>query len=70
MPKLFNKQSKRCEICLFGIQDRENKVVYCEKKGVMDFFDSCRKFEYNPLARIPNQQKELPTYTDEDFKID
>ena len=69
MPKLFDKQSKRCEICLKGIQDRDNRVVYCEKKGVMDLYDSCRSFEYNPLSRIPNKQKDLPTYSDEDFKI-
>lgn len=70
MPRLFDKQSKRCEICLNGIQDRENNVVYCQKKGVMGFRDACRGFRYNPLARVPNRQKELPEFKAEDFKID
>ncbi|MGN1080617.1 MAG: hypothetical protein ACI4QV_00860 [Acutalibacteraceae bacterium] len=69
MSKLFEKHAKACGICSFGIQDENNRVVYCKKRGVMDYGDCCRKFKYDPLARVPKIQKPLPAYTKEDFDI-
>lgn len=69
MSKLFDKQEKSCGICQYGAQDEANRVVYCERKGVMDYCDKCKKFKYNPFARIPRVEKPLPEYSKEDFDI-
>ena len=59
----------KCEYCLHAVIAADGVTVLCEKKGITDFDDSCKKFEYDPLKRTPRRQPKLPTFFDEDFKL-
>ncbi|MEE5992389.1 MAG: hypothetical protein V3G42_04010 [Oscillospiraceae bacterium] len=53
----FNpKIQPKCVYCQYGRRQRENGLIFCEKKGPMEQDDSCNKFLYAPLKRIPVKQ--------------
>lgn len=69
--KLFRKDmEKRCAYCAYGRAVSETQIV-CERKGVMDAADHCRRFAYDPLRRVPPRPAVLKTekYTAEDFRL-
>ena len=43
---------KYCELC----KALENDKFECEKFGEVKSYDSCKKFVYNPLKRIPKKE--------------
>ena len=43
---------KYCELCTA----LENDKVQCSKFGEVKSYDSCKKFVYNPLKRIPKKE--------------
>ncbi len=54
---LFNKESeKRCGLCERASIIDENDML-CRKYGVVSCNYHCRKFEYDPLKRIPKKMK-------------
>ena len=68
---LFRKNmEKRCAYCAFGSAINEREVA-CERKGIMDAAGHCRKFQYDPLKRVPPRPAAQKTeqYTAEDFKL-
>ena len=68
---LFRKNiEKRCAYCAHGRPVGETQIV-CERKGVMDAADHCRRFAYDPLRRVPPRPAALETekYSAEDFKL-
>ena len=68
--KLFGSQIEpSCAYCEHGAPTRDGQSVLCEKRGVMLPSDFCRKFTYDPLARIPSRQAKLPSYEKEDFSL-
>jgi hypothetical protein len=48
----------------------DGEVVLCLLKGVTDPGDRCRKFDYDPLRRVPFRQPVLQTYTQADFSLE
>lgn len=42
----------RCGYCARGVPLEDGQVA-CPKKGVMSPGDSCGKFRYDPLKRVP-----------------
>lgn len=57
--KLFGNNIKpSCKYCEFGKQG-EGEVINCEKFGEVKAYDSCKKFTYNPLKRIPKKELSL-----------
>ena len=71
MSDLFRKNmEKHCAYCAYGcaINDRE---VVCERKGVMDGADHCRRFVYDPLKRVPPRPAALQSikFSAEDFTL-
>lgn len=44
-------------------------MIYCRVRGVVSPYYSCRKFDYDPLMRVPRRQ-ELPQFDPEDFTLD
>ena len=69
--KLYgNSVQATCEHCLHGRRSSDGKAILCPKKGVMPLYHHCRKFEYDPLKRIPSRQPKPQKFTKEDFKID
>lgn len=69
--KLYgNNVQATCEYCLHGRRSSDGKAILCPKKGVMPLYHHCRKFEYDPLKRIPSRQPDLQKFTKDDFKIE
>lgn len=69
--KLFNthKIDKICLNCIHGRHTPDEDGVLCVKKGVMLPYSSCRKFEYDPLNRIPARPVVLSEFSAEDFEL-
>ena len=68
---LFSKDIEpRCAYCKRGVYLRDDKVM-CLKKGVMPAGESCRKFQYDPLKRVPPTPQPMPVgkFSDEDFSL-
>lgn len=68
--KLFgNNIEPACEYCMYGTKSR-NGMILCLKVGIVNPFYNCKKFDYDPLKRIPRRPNHrLPKYSPEDFKI-
>lgn len=68
---LFRKKIERsCSYCQYGTK-LEDEVVLCCKKGIRSIGESCRKFKYDPLKRVPPKAKamDFSKYKDEDFSL-
>lgn len=68
--KLYgNNVEASCEYCIHGRKSSDGKAVLCPKRGVMPLYHHCRKYEYDPLKRIPMSQPKIGEYNINDFKI-
>ena len=69
--KLFGKNIEpKCAYCARCILTEDKKIVLCEKKGFTTPDDSCKKFIYDPLKRVPKTPSPtLPDYDDVDFSL-
>lgn len=57
--KLFGNNIKpSCKYCALGTALGDDKIQ-CSKFGVVKSYDSCKKFEYSPLKRIPKKEIQL-----------
>lgn len=68
---LFRKKMDRhCVYCKFAGRANDNQMI-CEKKGIVSENDQCRRFQYDPLKRIPARPmpKRSKEFTDEDFSL-
>ena len=69
--KLYgNNIQPTCEHCLFGRKSSDGKAVLCTKKGVMPLYHHCRKFEYDPLKRVPFRQPSPEKVRPDDFSLE
>ncbi len=65
-----NDITPRCEYCQFGKRAKDGLNVLCEKVGVTPAGNSCSKFIYSPLKRIPKKQLNIvDTYDDEEEEL-
>ncbi|MBQ8731899.1 MAG: hypothetical protein IJY82_03635 [Oscillospiraceae bacterium] len=70
MAGLFgNNISPSCDYCAYGTLSPAGDVILCEKRGIMALGNSCRKFEYDPLKRVPKEPIALAKFSEEDFKL-
>ena len=68
--KLYgNNIEPACEICALGHRAADGKSVLCSRKGAVDLYDSCRKFEYDPLKRIPERPSQKAEHEAEEFEL-
>ena len=69
--KLFNTkdQIKKCATCLYGEIAQDNVSISCSKKGLKEPADSCWRYKYDPLKRVPLKQVIYTDYSPEDFMI-
>jgi len=68
---LFRKKIDwACAYCIHGTKADED-LILCTKKGMKEPDDSCRKFKYDPIKRIPHKIKPLDfsKYDKEDFSL-
>jgi len=57
--KLFGNNIKpACKYCEYSkkIGDEDSDKMNCSKFGEVKSYDSCKKFEYSPLKRIPKKE--------------
>ena len=55
-----NNINPSCSYCQFGDLSKEGGQVVCEKSGMMKPDDSCKKWIYDPIKRIPKKQRSIP----------
>lgn len=68
---LFRKKiEKSCAYCKYGVK-LDDDTVLCAKKGLRTLPDKCRKFDYDPIKRIPLKPKpvDFQKYDLEDFSL-
>lgn len=68
---LFRKDIEpSCAYCQKGSFVDDESVI-CVKKGIVKSWGKCRRFEYDPLKRVPpTPQKPVSGgFSEEDFKI-
>ena len=68
---LFSKKIEpRCAYCQRGARLSEDKVM-CLKKGIVSAASQCRRFQYDPLKRVPPKPPalSLSKFSEEDFKL-
>ena len=64
--KLFSDQiPPSCAYCKFGFVSQNGRSVLCEKKGVTEPHDSCKRYLYAPLKR----PRALPQFDHSDFEL-
>lgn len=70
--KYFDKHIEpKCDYCQFGKRAKDGNKVLCEKRGLVNCSDSCNKFIYSPLKRIPVKQLNfVGSLADEDIYIE
>lgn len=70
--KYFDKHiAPKCDYCQFGRRAKDGNKVLCEKRGLVNCNDSCGKFIYSPLKRIPVKQLNfVGSLADEDIYIE
>ena len=68
--KLFSDQiPPSCAYCKFGFVSQNGRSVLCEKKGVTEPHDSCKRYLYAPLKRVPKRPRALPQFDHSDFEL-
>jgi len=78
-PKLNKKQKQKlfqatqydtvCEHCRYGKTAPDGNSVLCAVRGVMRRQSSCKKYEYDPIKRVPARSPALPEYDPELFTL-
>ncbi|MCM1363814.1 MAG: hypothetical protein NC122_06095 [Faecalibacterium sp.] len=58
-----------CALCKNGHVPKDNSVILCKYKGITNPDDSCKKFKYDPLKRVPTKIKISTDFSEEDFKL-
>ena len=67
---LFRKDIEpRCCYCAKGASIGEEQIA-CMHKGIVPAGHHCRKFEYDPLKRIPHRAPKQAAHTAEEFSLD
>lgn len=59
----------RCAWCSHGVMSADGAHVFCKKKGVMEADDRCRRYDYDPLRRIPRAQPTLSVPDEKEFRL-
>ena len=68
--KLFGKKIEpACVYCAYGKCNIEGNTEFCQKKGIIPSNNSCRKFSYDPLKRIPKKVVLFDNLSKNDFEI-
>ena len=68
---LFRKDiHKLCVYCKHAARIDDNTLI-CRKKGIVNRWDYCRAFRYDPLKRVPEPpaQMQLPDLGQEDYSL-
>ena len=71
MKKLLNSKEypKDCEYCVYGRLSPKGDTILCEKKGIIPIGDTCIKYKYDPLKRVPKKKLRVESADPDDFKL-
>ncbi|OJU13893.1 MAG: hypothetical protein BGN88_10865 [Clostridiales bacterium 43-6] len=64
-----NNIPPKCEYCLIGVLSEDETAILCRKKGIVPPSFHCRRFQYDPLKRVPKKAPALLEFTTEDFSL-
>ena len=68
--KLFgNDIEAACSYCQNGSFTQDGKAILCAKSGVVAPYYHCRRFVYDPLARVPKPLPPLSKHQPEEFSL-
>ena len=68
--KFFDRSIRpACAYCAHARQISGGAEIFCIKKGVCKPEDSCRRYSYDPLKRVPKACGIGRDYSPEDFKL-
>ena len=67
--KKNRKIEPKCEYCIYASVPNDRSEALCLKEGIMDLDNSCKKFKYDPLKRIPHKIAFQSNFTEDDFKL-
>ncbi len=68
--KIIGNVEAKCIYCKNGTLAADGKKVLCTKVGILDIDDSCKKFSYDPLKRVPSKPAPALTgFSPEDFEL-
>lgn len=68
-PLFGNYIQPACRCCCAARENADGTLILCQERGVMAPYDSCRRFRYDPLRRVPARQAVLPEYDKADFEL-
>ena len=61
----------KCDYCSLGKRAKDGNKIICEHRGLVDPNNSCGKFDYSPLKRIPVKQLNfVGSLADDDIYIE
>lgn len=70
MARIFSKSHQpQCGYCLHGKPCRSTDRVVCTKKGVVNRLDSCSRFRYDPIGRIPQPIPLVEKHEKSEFEL-
>ncbi len=68
--KFFNSSlPHHCEYCTEARPISGGQEYFCMKNGIVDPFDSCKKYRYDPLKRRPENRSFGQDYNPDDLKL-
>ena len=67
--KIIGNVEPKCEYCVHGKLTPDKNNILCEKKGVLDKDDYCKKFIYDALKRVPVSALPVQKFSKEDFEL-
>ena len=59
-----------CQHCALGHLSADKTMILCSQGGVVSPDYNCRKYEYNPLKRVPHRPAVLPAFSMQDFLLE
>ena len=69
--KLYgNSINPCCEYCARAKRSADGRVMLCEKRGIVPLYHHCRRFQYDPLKRVPFRQPALEKFEAADFRLE
>ena len=71
MQKYYNrkKHTPKCEYCIYAKIPADRSVALCKFDVVVSLENKCRRYDYDPLKRVPDKLRINKDYTEDDFKL-
>lgn len=68
-PLFGSRIEPACRYCRHARESTDGRMILCIQQGVVAPYYACRRFQYDPLLRVPSRQPVLPAYQESDFTL-